>query len=174
MQLIIYMDDFETTNPLGDRRGVDKINATYFRIGNLGDCYQSVSYITQAIIISNSSITKTYGYKRIFDPLIKDLKIIETEGIKINEELTLKGTISYFVADNLAANSIGGFVESFNVGVQYCRFCSSIPENVQNEFVEKIGHLRNSETHQLNIDDRNRYKKVRINNYKYLKKCLIF
>ena len=54
LQLILYMDDFETTNPLGDRRGVEKINASYFRLGNLENCYQSVNHITQAVIISSN------------------------------------------------------------------------------------------------------------------------
>ena len=48
---------------------------------------------------------------------MNDLKELETKGIIIkynNENLTLKGTISFFPADNLAANGIGGYVESFH------------------------------------------------------------
>ena len=43
-----------TVNPLSDRRGVEKINASYFRLGNLENCYQSVNHITQAVIISSN------------------------------------------------------------------------------------------------------------------------
>ena len=90
--------------------------------------------------------------KKIFEPLIKDLKILETSDIEINEKLRLKGAVSYFVADNLASNSIGGFVESFNQKVQYCRFCTSSNDYIQNNFVENATSLRSnaSQTKSLN------------------------
>lgn len=33
LQLIVYNDDFDTNNPLGDNRKEDKVHAVYFKIG---------------------------------------------------------------------------------------------------------------------------------------------
>ena len=58
-------------------------------------------------------------------PLLHELKHLETIGITINYkgiERTLKGTISYICQDNLAGNSIGGFIESFGSNID----CNSL------------------------------------------------
>ena len=42
------------------------------------------------------------------------------------------------VADNLAANSIGGLVESFNSNVSgYCRYCVANKTEIQTKFLER-------------------------------------
>ena len=116
IQLVMYDDAYDSANPLGDRR-LEKLNDTYFRIGNLDNCYQSIDYLTQASIICKTKHLKKHGYNTIYEPLLKDIKQLETEGIEIEynqKKINLKGTISLFPADNLAANAIGGYVESFS------------------------------------------------------------
>ena len=52
-----------------------------------------------------------------FKPIMDDLKLLETTGIDVQldgKTIKLYGTISYFVADNLAANGVSGMVESFS------------------------------------------------------------
>ena len=56
---------------------------------------------------------KKYQYSELFTNLIQDLAILEKDGIEING-VNLKGSIAYFVADSLGANSICGYTESFN------------------------------------------------------------
>jgi hypothetical protein len=73
--------------------------------------------LTQASIICKTKHLKKHGYNTIYEPLLKDIKQLETEGIEIEynqKKINLKGTISLFPADNLAANAIGGYVESFS------------------------------------------------------------
>ncbi len=116
IQLVMFDDAYDSANPLGDRR-LEKLNDTYFRIGNLENCFQSIDYLTQTSIICDYNLLKKHGYNVIYDPLVQDLKKLETEGIEVehnNEKITLKGTISLFHGDNLALNAIGGYVESFN------------------------------------------------------------
>ena len=116
IQIVLYVDDFDSANPLGDSRNCNKISGTYFRIGNFDNGYQSLNYVTQTAILCDSKHVKQFGIKKIYQPLLDDLKVLETTGISIqynNNTVILKGSISFFPADNLAANSIGGFVESF-------------------------------------------------------------
>jgi hypothetical protein len=63
---------------------------------------------------------KSCGYPALFKQMIEDLKKIETDGIDIEYGKSIKnikGTLSFFPSDNLAANGIGGFVESFNKNI---------------------------------------------------------
>ena len=61
---------------------------------------------------------KIYSYDKIYEKLIQDISLLETVGFDIEYKgvtVNLKGTISIFVADNLASNALGGFVESFTI-----------------------------------------------------------
>ena len=61
-------------------------------------------------------------------PLIEDLKILEETGIEIvynDQNIVIKGTISYICSDNLAGNSIGGYIESFGSNVD-CKYYLTI------------------------------------------------
>ena len=49
------MDDFESNKPFGDQRKEDKINLVYFRLGNFENCFLSINYITETVILSDAS-----------------------------------------------------------------------------------------------------------------------
>ena len=66
---------------------------------------------------------RKYGYERVLDPLLRDLVILENQGIFIAQLGDfVKGTIQCVIADNLGAHGVAGFIESF-VGEYMCRFC---------------------------------------------------
>lgn len=48
-------------------------------------------------------------------PLIRDLQILQTDGISIREPTTiiLKGKLVSISADNLSAHALGGFQQNF-------------------------------------------------------------
>ena len=67
--------------------------------------------------------------RSILGPLLKDLKILEAEGINIsvdNIRHKFYGTVSMMVADNLAAHAIGGFYCNFSTVKRFCRFCLAV------------------------------------------------
>ena len=77
-------------------------------------------------LLCKSVDVKTFGYDRIVEPLLKDLQLLENEGIYINRLGTsVKGTVSYVSSDNLGAHSFAGFQESFNVDVLSFLFSQS-------------------------------------------------
>lgn len=117
IQIKLYMDDFGLADPLGDLKNDYKITTVYFKIGNLPAKFQSTNHFTQLALLCCPKVLKSLGYDVVFDQLINDIKLLETEGINIEyngQTINLRGTISYLVADSLAANSIGGFIESFS------------------------------------------------------------
>jgi hypothetical protein len=116
VQIVLFVDDYDTSNPLGDLRNEKKLTGIYYKIGNFDQSFKSVDYFTQLAIICEAKYIKKYGFNKVLKPLIEDLKLLETSGIEIEvggQKTIVKGTISYLSSDNLAANSIGGFVESF-------------------------------------------------------------
>lgn len=55
-----------------------------------------------------------YGYDRVLEPLLRDLVILESQGIFIAQLGDfVKGKIQCVIADNLGAPDIAGFIESF-------------------------------------------------------------
>ncbi len=72
--------------------------------------------MTQLLILIRKSYVNKFGYEKIIYPLKQDLLKLETDGIEIsynNQIIKLRGTISFLVSDNLAANSLAGLIESF-------------------------------------------------------------
>lgn len=69
-------------------------------------------------------------------PLISDIKVLETNGIKLPFlDEPLFGTVIQVTGDNLALNSLLGFVESFSA-THWCRFCLTSKEETQVKFTE--------------------------------------
>ena len=95
---------------------------------------------------------KIYGYDRILEPLLQDLKTLEELGVYVpllGE--SVKGTIFSVVADNLGAHSIAGFMESFSVE-HYCRFCTGKSSDIQLHSVASGAfRLRTKEIHQAHV-----------------------
>ena len=75
-----------------------------------------------------------YGYEKVLEPLIKDLKTLETQGLDIGFEgkkLHFHGTLSMVVCDNLAAHALGGYFCSFSTAQCFCRFCNCKKDQLQ-------------------------------------------
>jgi hypothetical protein len=53
---------------------------------------------------------------------VQSLKIIETDGVRVRTGQTLKGTLVFFVGDNVGSHSLGGFIESFSRTIHFCRY----------------------------------------------------
>ena len=70
---------------------------------------------------------KKYGYEKILEPVVKQLKQLESEvGVTVNidrEPVQLHAILAMFSADNLGAHSLFGFLESFSAN-RFCRFCT--------------------------------------------------
>ncbi|XP_072016668.1 uncharacterized protein [Amphiura filiformis] len=127
LQIQLYYDDFTTGNPLSNKAKGLKIAGFYFVLGNLHPQFRSKLYVIQLAILCKASLVKKYGFEKVLEPLIKDLKILETDGIVIHKdgvEHVMHGTLSFLAADNLGAHGIGGFMENFTTVERVCRFCN--------------------------------------------------
>ena len=123
ISIALYIDEFEVANPLGTSRNIHKIVAVYWLILNLPATFRGGLTVIQLGALGNSEDVKEFGYERFLEPLIKDLKLIEDNGIHIDALKSSVGVKIFCVcADNLGAHGLAGFQESFIVD-KFCRFC---------------------------------------------------
>ncbi|KAK1172491.1 hypothetical protein AOXY_G5082, partial [Acipenser oxyrinchus oxyrinchus] len=82
-------------------------------------------------VICKSSDVQQYGNDKILEPLLKDIDVLEQQGLFIQLlGASVKGSVLYVSADNLGAHSLAGFQESFNVE-KFCRFCLASHKEIQ-------------------------------------------
>lgn len=83
--LILYIDEFEICNPLGNSKGKHKICGLYWTLGNLPQgCNSALSFIYLAAVFKSNDL-KCYGYEKVLEPVIKNLIILEQKGIFITK-----------------------------------------------------------------------------------------
>ena len=79
------------------------------------------------ILLSSAQIVSKYGYKKILQPLLDNIRELEKNGLEVrNDGVTHRfyGTISMVVAGNLAAHALAGFYCNFSTVNRFCRFCN--------------------------------------------------
>lgn len=78
LQKQLYYDDFETTNPLGSKRGIHIVGALYFVIKrNLPTKLYSTLINIHLVALFHVHDLKEYGFQPIMEPLIHDIRILE-------------------------------------------------------------------------------------------------
>lgn len=123
ISLGLYIDDFEVCNPLGTSRKLHKITAVYWVVLNLPARFRSRLTSIQLALLGKSVDIKQYGYAKFLEPLLKDIKCLEQEGIFIEAVgQFVKSSVYCVCADNLGAHCLAGFSESFTVDNFYW-FC---------------------------------------------------
>ncbi|KAJ8274815.1 hypothetical protein COCON_G00094400 [Conger conger] len=136
LQIQLFYDDFETANPLGSKKGIHKLGAIYFTLRNFPPIYNSSLINIHLCALFHAQDIKRYDFNLILEPLVNDLKVLETEGLKIPMfRHVIRGTIVQVTGDNLGLHGLFGFVESF--GARYCcRFCLLEKARFQTVFCE--------------------------------------
>jgi hypothetical protein len=102
------------------------------------------------VIVAASSVIKKHGLDEILQPFLKDLDHLSTVGMKVmfkGREEIFKGALLTFLADNLAANELGGFKLSFSFAFRYCRLCMMCGDALTSSFNSDDFIARNTESH---------------------------
>lgn len=146
----LYSDEFKACNPLGSKRGKHKLMAVYFSILNLPQKLRShLSGIHLAMLVKDKFVA-TYGVKKIFDPLVKDIAELEKTGITVNGEV-FYGSVIAVTGDNLSSHRLGGFTCSFIRG-RICRFCLALRNEISYKHLESDFVQRTPAGHKHHIN----------------------
>jgi len=144
LPLILYFDDYETNKELGSHTGVHKLGATYCKIACLPPEFQS-SLENVFLVNLFHSTDKVFGNANIFRKILNELKYLEDIGITVvteNEIVQIYFAMCLFTGDNLGANSILGYVESFSANY-YCRVCKEHKKVMQKQTISNPLMRRN-------------------------------
>ncbi|XP_038062995.1 uncharacterized protein LOC119733674, partial [Patiria miniata] len=153
LQVELYYDDFNIVNPLGNKVKNYKLVAFYFVLGNLSPQYRSKLHVLQLALLCKSKHLKKYGFKKVLQPLINDLAVLEKDGVCVNKnghEHHFRGTVSFVSADNLGAHSLGGFNESFN-GLRISRFCMATRQELDECLTVESCEMRTRESYNAQV-----------------------
>ena len=108
---------------------------------------------TTGIVIS-IRINWQVWVESLLQPLIEDIKILETTSIEIASEgrtHIFRGTITMVVADNLALHALRGFFCNFNAVKKICRFCNVSEQGLKEQPMRKDWALRTRAGYDSNI-----------------------
>jgi len=109
-------------------------------LGNLPAYLRSKVEHIQLVFLCYEKYITFFGWEKIIEPLINDLRNLEKNGIVIsvaNEPINFIGTIVAMLGDNLGSHQIGGFIENFNSSEYFCRFCDLTQSQLQLTYVCK-------------------------------------
>lgn len=152
IKIILYFDEFMAFNPLRGNQTKHKLAAFYYTLGNIPYQYRSETKNMQLALMCWATDLKKFGFNAVLEPLIKDLKILEDEGIIISGvPCKVKGGIVAIVGDNLAAHQIGGYVICFSGNIRCCRFCLATNEDMQTIFTDSTFTSRSKELHKVHL-----------------------
>lgn len=144
LPIFLYFDDFEPLNALGSHAGAYKIGAVYMGLPFLPDDIVSKLKFILPVALFFSEDRKRFGNDIIFEPIIKELNCLYSDGINVVhpnfEKLKFKTIL--ILGDNLGLNGILGFVESFSANF-HCRFCRNIKGVMHTQVIEDFPALRN-------------------------------
>ena len=125
LQIILYFDEFTAVIQNGCHAARYKFGGIYYQLGNIRPSLRSQLHCMQLAILAKSKSIKTHGLSVVLEPLIADLKRLETEGILLetpNGNRLFHGSVLVVLSDNLGSHMIGNFLTSF-VANRSCRFC---------------------------------------------------
>lgn len=133
LRLLLFQDAFEICNVLGSARKKYKIIGIYMNVGNVQPFHWSkVDNISLVALVFERHLNQ-FGFTKIFDIIVKDIRTLETEGIEVANHI-IKGTLFAMLGDNLGSHQIGGFSENFSFSPYICRYCYIKTEDLNTQF----------------------------------------
>lgn len=106
------------------------------------------------LAIVKSSIVKKHGMKKLLEPFLSDIEILQRDGISIiinEEEIIYKGSLLFCAGDTPASAYIGGYKESV-AAYRNCRTCMTSGIRWKLNFHQDDFIMRDAETHQEQTD----------------------
>jgi len=127
LSFILYQDEFEVCNPLGQAKGTHKILGVYFTLANLYVPSRSKVDSLQLALLCKHQFITTSTLQAVFQPLLQDLHILETAGIDLGFGMNVYGSLLCITGDNLGSHSIGRFFTNFGNSEYLCHVCTIKP-----------------------------------------------
>ncbi len=153
LQIQLYFDDMETTNPLGSKTKTHKMGAVHFSLTNLPPEHNSSLANIRLCILFSYIDREIYGFWKILEPLLDDIRFLEGHGVETEmtgESHLLFETVCLLTGDNLACHSLCGYLESVSAN-KFCHLCLADKNISQMVFDENELERRNRDDYQQHV-----------------------
>ncbi|XP_049519397.1 uncharacterized protein LOC125943886 [Dermacentor silvarum] len=147
-----YTDEIEVVNPLGAKRGKQKLLAVYCVLLNLHTKHRSQLDNIYLVMLVRYAHVKTHGLDKVLQPMLDDLKQMYKDGLTIRiggEEICATVVVLAFCGYSLSLNRLGGF-SCFSKG-QVCRYCMVSVNHLAEKTSETMCQARTLNRHQLHL-----------------------
>ena len=149
---MLYVDDFQISNPLGNKCKKYKLTTFYYTLGY--PCFQSQLKHIFLLSLLRASYFKQYR-SAILRRLTDELDVLENVGISVThgeEVLSIKGRVTFVAADNLGVHNLPGFTDYFHRSKQICRYCFATTDEIYSKFSALDFHPRTRDWYDRNIE----------------------
>lgn len=144
IQLQLAIDDCQFACALKNRTTTHKITCIYMQVKNIPPEFLSrVDSIHVVALCPSISLKQEYtNLDNIMELIVSEIRSLERDGIRIRENVHLRGTLINVCYDNLGGNGLYGMTESFNSNF-YCRHCEAHKSELQTMSAEDPEKMRN-------------------------------
>lgn len=154
LQIIAYYDELEVCNPLGSHVKKHKVGIVLYTLGNIHPKYRSQLKMINLVLVATVPVIEKHGLDAVLKPFIQDLNSLCAEGLTVTHNgvsKIYKGALLTFLADNLAANDLGGFKKSFSFSFRCCRTCLVTKNTLSTKHSSEDCDLRNDSNHATHV-----------------------
>lgn len=174
IQLQLGINEFEPCNALKTKAGLHKMCAVYMEIRNIDPMLKSKLINVFLVALVKSQDIKSGGdFDKLVNKIVNELKILESEGIMVKPGLILKAILINLSSDNLGANTVMGFVESF-AATYYCRICELSLTEAQSTVEEVEDKMRQKSAYDSIVKVLNECEQINYKDSKGIKKYCVF
>lgn len=175
LQIRLAIDDFEPCEALKSKSGIHKMCGIYFQIMNVPECYRSRldNIYLVALVVVEDTKQKLCSYDDVYNCIVNDLRVLETVGVQISPDITLKGTLINISFDNLGGNSVCGITECF-IRDFYCRMCECDLSECAKQVREKSEKMRKESDYLKHIEHIKQNEKFSLDDTIGIKKYCVF
>ena len=129
--LSVYYDSFQLGNPLGSKAKNQKVGVVYFSVNSIKNTALSNQVILS--VVFRESLLEIHSWAALLDPLITELKELESEGFvaNVHGDTHFTAHVAVLIGDNLGVHSLAGFSQCFSGGAMICRHCHATANEIR-------------------------------------------
>lgn len=151
----LFFDGMGTTNPLRGQSSLCNMGVFYYVIKNLDDRLNSCHANVHLLSLCYYQDLKVHGYNSVLDKFVAEINKLATQGFEGDFPILGKKRVFVklfqVVCDNLALNSLFGFIECF-AWDYFCTMCISKQEDIQKHFDESRFEKRTVTSYNQDIE----------------------
>ncbi|XP_065659389.1 uncharacterized protein LOC136083705 [Hydra vulgaris] len=154
IMLQLFYDGLGVTNPLRSQGSVHNIGVFYYTIKNLSPVFNSCFGNVYLFAMGYTRDIAIYGYGPILEKFVSEIKELSTLGLNgiypVLGNHTIYASLCQVTCDNLALNSLFGFIESFSASY-FCTICYATKDDIQTKFEEELFEKRTVDSHKTDL-----------------------